>query len=465
MAYDAAIAQVADYVVDDQQFSAEAYSVARWSLLDSLGCALLALQYPACKRVLGPIVPGAILPEGARVPGTDWALDPVQAAFNIGTMIRWLDYNDTWLAAEWGHPSDNFGGLLAVSDYRCRQGHDVTVGELLHAAIQAYEIQGVLALKNSFNRLGWDHVILVRVATAAVAARMLRGGIEAIQAAVSQAWIDAGTLRCYRHHPNTGSRKSWAAGDATSRGVFLALLSCRGEMGYPHALSTPKWGFHDVVMRGEPLTLSQPMGSYVMENVLFKISYPAEFHAQTAVEAAVQLHPLVRDRLEEIETIVLTTHESAVRIIDKKGPLRNPADRDHCLQYMVAVGLLFGHLTAEHYEEVIAADPRLDLLREKMRVQESPEFSRDYLDPAKRSIANAITIRFRDGSSLQPVEVHYPVGHKRRRSEAIPLLQHKFEQNAAVALGPQRVQRVLDLFQDLSRLSHLSVSALMDLLT
>src|SRR5215467_4317887 len=398
---DAALVAIADYARNFRVKSATAYDTARYCLMDTLACGFQALQYPACRRLLGPVVPGAVMPGGARVPGTSFELDPVQAAFNIGAMIRWLDFNDTWLAAEWGHPSDNLGGILAVSDYLARQAvmsgrAPLTVRELLTAMIKAHEIQGVLALENSFNRVGLDHVLLVRVASAAVVTNLLGGTLEQVVNAVSNAWIDGGALRTYRHAPNTGSRKSWAAGDATSRAVRLALIALTGEMGYPSALSAKTWGFSDVLFRGKPIALPQPFGSYVMENVLFKISYPAEFHAQTAVEAAMTLHSQVAGRLADIERVVIETQEPAVRIIDKTGPLANPADRDHCIQYMVAIPLIFGRLTAADYEDAVARDPRVDALRAKMICVEDKAFSRDYLDPDKRSIANALTIEFVD---------------------------------------------------------------------
>ncbi|MEJ2760535.1 MAG: bifunctional 2-methylcitrate dehydratase/aconitate hydratase [Gammaproteobacteria bacterium] len=444
---------IADYVLDTRAESPEARETARYCLMDTLGCGMLALKYPACTKLLGPVVPEAGMRGGARVPGTDFELDPVTAAFNIGAMIRWLDFNDTWLAAEWGHPSDNLGGILAVADYLCRRNRGVgkppvTVDDVLTAMIQAHEIQGVLALENSFNRVGLDHVLLVRVATAAVVTRMLGGGREQIINAVSNAWIDGGALRTYRHAPNTGSRKSWAAGDATSRGVRLAFMALTGEMGYPSALTAKHWGFQDVLFGGKPLILGRPFGSYVMENVLFKISFPAEFHAQTAVEAALILHGEVRDRLDGIEKIRIETQEAGARIIDKTGPLANPADRDHCLQYMVAVPLIFGRLTADDYEDEIAAAPRVDALRERMTVEENRQFSRDYLDPDKRAIANAVQIMFRDGTATERVEVAYPVGHRRRRGEGIPLLLEKFEQNLATRFDGERVNTILAACRD-----------------
>jgi len=435
--------------------------------MDSFGCALLALNYPACTKLLGALVPGTIVPLGSRVPGTQFELDPVTAAFNIGLLIRWLDYNDTWLAAEWGHPSDNIGALLAVSDFVSRRNviegkAPFTIRDLLSAMIKAYEIQGILALENSFNRVGLDHVILVRIASTAVATRLLGGEVEHVLNALSNAWVDGGALRTYRHAPNTGPRKSWAAGDATSRAITHALKSIKGEMGYPSALSAATWGFCDVLFRGQPLKLAQPLGSYVMENILFKISYPAEFHAQTAVEAAIALHPFVRDRLSEVERVQITTQESAIRIIDKTGPLHNPADRDHCLQYMTAIGLIFGELNADHYEDEIAADTRIDLLRGKMEVREDARYTRDYLDPGKRSIANAVQIFFKDGACTQKVEVEYPVGHRRRRREGIPLLIAKFMHNARSRFSTEHVAELAALFSNVQDLESMPVNGFVE---
>ncbi len=465
---DQVLVDIADYVLDYRVESPEAYQTAWLCLMDSLGCALEALDYPACTRLLGPTVPGTLVPNGARVPGTHYVLDPVTAAFNIGAAIRWLDFNDTWLAAEWGHPSDNLGGILAVADWRSRnlralRQEPLTVRDLLTAMIKAHEIQGVIALENSFNRVGLDHVVLVKVATTAVTAGLLGGSRNQIINALSNAWIDGQALRTYRHAPNTGSRKSWAAGDATSRGVRLALMALSGEMGYPSALTAKTWGFYDVYFKGQPFKFSQPYGSYVMENILFKISFPAEFHAQTAVEAAFELHPLVAGRLDEIERVVITTHESAIRIIDKKGPLYNPADRDHCLQYMTAVGLIYGKLTAAHYEDQIAADPRIDALREKMEVVEDQQYSRDYLDPDKRSIANALQIYFKDGSASPKAAVEYPLGHRRRRAEGVPLLVGKFKRNLARRLDPQRSAAILELCSDQARLEATAVDEFVEL--
>jgi 2-methylcitrate dehydratase len=466
-AVDQLLQDLADYVLDTAPAAAEAEAVARLSLMDSLGCALQALAYPACTKLLGPIVPGAGLFRGARVPGTSYELEPVRAAFNIGAMIRWLDFNDTWLAAEWGHPSDNFGGILAVADYLCRQtateAEPVSVRDVLKAAIQAYEIQGGLSLTNGFNRVGLDHVLLVRIASTAVVTRLLGGTRSEIISALSNAFIDGGALRTYRHAPNTGSRKSWAAADATSRAVFLALQALRGEMGYPTALSAPRWGFQDVLFQGKPIQLSQPLGCYVMRNVLFKISFPAEFHAQTAVEAALQLSNNVKDRLDEISRVTIETQESGKRIIDKTGPLHNPADRDHCIQYMVAVPLIKGQLSAQDYEDFGAADPRIDLLRAKMEVIENPQFSRDYLDPAKRSIGNSVQVFFKDGSSTDKIAVEYPIGHPRRRKEGEPLLFKKFETNLRSKIAPKNADRVLELFADPDRLPHARVDQLLDL--
>lgn len=459
MAYDEVLNTIADYVCSPPSFSQEAIQTARACLADTLGCGLLALNFPACTKLLGPLIPGTQVPKGCRVPGTDYILDPVRAAFNIGTLVRWLDYNDTWLAAEWGHPSDNLGGLLAVGDF-ISQRSGMKVSQLLHAMIQAHEIQGGLALQNSFNRIGFDHVILVKVATAAVTARLLGGDRHQVRNAVSQAWIDTGPLRTYRHAPNTGSRKSWAAGDATARGLQLAWITLQGEMGYPTALSAPKWGFNDVLKKGESIVWERPLGCYVMEHVLFKISFPAEFHAQTAVEAAIELHPLLKDK--EVKKVQIETHESAIRIIDKKGVLHNPADRDHCLQYMVAIGLLHGKLTADHYEDEAAADPAIDQLRSKMEVVENPFFTQEYMDPEKRSISNAITLTFTDGSKSKRVEVHYPVGHRRRRKEGLPLLYDKFEANTETRLGKEQTLKLKKLWQQPDTLDHLQVSELIE---
>lgn len=464
--FDPLLAEIVDYVLVQANFSAEAYETARYCLMDSLGCAFLALHYPACTKLLGPTVPGTTVPNGSRVPGTSHELDPVTAAFNIGTLVRWLDFNDTWLAAEWGHPSDNLGANLAVSDFVSRRSvankmQPLAVRDVLIGMIQAHEIQGVLALENAFNRVGLDHVLLVRIASTAIATRLLGGSRDQVLNAISNAWLDGGALRTYRHAPNTGSRKSWAAGDATSRGVQHAFMALKGEMGYPSALSAKTWGFSDVLFKGQPIRLARPFGSYVMENVLFKISFPAEFHAQTAVEAAIKLHSQIRDRLDKIREVVITTQESAVRIIDKKGPLYNPADRDHCVQYMTAIGLLFGALTADHYEDAIAKDPRIDALREKMVVREDPRYTREYLEPDKRAIANAVQVFFTDGTSTEKVEVEYPIGHRRRRAEGIPLLIKKFKENLATRFDAQRCATIMALFENANRLEKMPVNEFM----
>ncbi len=464
---DAELIAIADYVIDAKVTTELAFATARYCLMDAIGCAILALQYPACTKLLGPIIPGTTVPIGARVPGTSYLLDPILAAFNIGTLVRWLDFNDTWLAAEWGHPSDNLGGILAIADYLSRQKlaageKPLLIKDVLIAMIKAHEIQGILALENSFNRLGFDHVILVKIASTAVVTHLLGGTRTQIIDALSQAWIDGACLRTYRHAPNTGSRKSWAAGDATSRATRLAWLTLQGEMGYPSALSTKKWGFYDSLMRGQTLRIAKPYGTYVMENVLFKIAFPAEFHAQTAVECAIQLHPQIIHRLDQIEKIILTTHESAIRIISKTGPLHNPADRDHCLQYMVAAALLHGNLKADYYENDFAQDPRIDHLREKMQVIEDQQFSQDYLDPNKRSIANAIEIYFKDGSHTEKLIVEYPLGHRRRREEGIPLLFKKFEENLAGHYSADKIKGLVSLFKDPNLLEQSHVNDLMD---
>jgi 2-methylcitrate dehydratase len=463
---DQLLTNIADYVLEFRAESTEARTIARYCLMDTLGCGMLALQFPACAKLLGPVVPGAILSNGARVPGTAHELDPVAAAFNIGAMIRWLDFNDTWLAAEWGHPSDNLGAILAVADYVSRQREEkraLTMADVLTAMIKAHEIQGVLALNHSFNRVGLDHVLLVRIASTAVATHLLGGGREQIINALSNAWLDGGALRTYRHAPNAGSRKSWAAGDATSRAVRHALMALAGEMGYPSALTARTWGFQDVVFKGKPVALERPLGSYVMENVLFKISFPAEFHAQTAVEAALALHGEVENRLDDVVEIVIETQEAGVRIIDKQGPLANPADRDHCLQYMVAVPLVFGRLTATDYEDSVAADPRIDRLRERMRVIENPTFSADYMNPDKRAIGNAIQVKFRDSTSTARVAVDYPIGHRRRRAEGIPVLIEKFTHNLATRFAAARAKEILAACSDQAKLEALPVDEFMAL--
>jgi 2-methylcitrate dehydratase len=460
---DQVLVDIAEYALAYEIDSEAAYETAYYCLMDTLACGFQALKYPACTKLLGPVVPGATMPGGARVPGTSYELDPVQAAFNIGAMVRWLDFNDTWLAAEWGHPSDNLGAILAVADYLSRkhvaQGKKpLTVRDVLTAMIKAHEIQGVTALENSFNRVGLDHVLLVRIASTAVATVMLGGTREQVINAVSNAWVDGGALRVYRHAPNTGSRKSWAAGDATSRAVRLALIALTGEMGYPSVLTAKTWGFQDVLFEGKPLSFPRKFGSYVMENILFKIAFPAEFHAQTAVEAALKLHPKVKDRLDQIERIVIETQEPGVRIIDKTGPLANPADRDHCLQYMVAIPLIFGRLVAEDYEDAVASDERIDRLRNKMIVRENTKFTEDYYAPDKRYIPNAVQVFFTDGSATERVVVEYPLGHRKRRAEGMPMLVKKFEAAVTAHFLPKQAEAIKAMFADRSRLEQMSVN-------
>ena len=465
---DQLLEEMADYVLNKEITSNEAFETASYVLIDTLGCGILALQYPECTKLLGPTIPGTVVPNGTRVPGTPYVLDPIKGAFDIGCMIRWLDYNDTWLAAEWGHPSDNLGGILAVADYisqvRISAGKKpLTVRYVLEMMIKAHEIQGVLALENSLNRVGLDHVLFVKIASTAVVTKMLGGGREEIINALSNAWIDNASLRTYRHAPNTGSRKSWAAGDATSRAVALAMMALKGEMGYPTALSAPGWGFQDVLFKKQELQIARPLDSYVMENILFKVSYPAEFHAQTAAECAVKLHPQVKDRLDEIDRITITTHESAIRIIDKEGPLHNPADRDHCLQYITAIGLLKGDITAEDYEDETASDPRVDQLREKMVVVENKQYSKDYLAPNKRSIANAVQVHFKDGTTTEKVEMEYPLGHRFRREEAIPQVLEKFSANISTHYPQKQQRKIKEVCYDQEKLANMHVNEFVDL--
>jgi 2-methylcitrate dehydratase len=468
---DQVLVDIVDYVFDYRIDSALALETARNCLIDTLGCGLEGLEYPACRKLMGPIVPGTVVPNGAKVPGTQFQLDPVQAAFNIGCMIRWLDFNDTWLAAEWGHPSDNLGGVLAVADWLSRNAvaagkAPLTMRAVLEGIIKAHEIQGCIALENSFNKVGLDHVVLVKVASTAVVSQMLGLSREEAINAVSLAWVDGQSLRTYRHAPNTGSRKSWAAGDATSRAVRLALMARTGEMGYPSVLTAPVWGFYDVLFKGQPFKFQRPYGSYVMENVLFKISFPAEFHSQTAVECAMQIHETLQSLGKtdaDIKKITIRTHEACIRIIDKKGPLNNPADRDHCIQYMVAVPILFGRLTASDYEDGVAADPRIDALRDKMVCVEDPAFTTDYHDPDKRSIANALTVEFTDGTKLDEIVCEYPIGHKRRRKDGIPLLEAKFRRNLARQFPARQQQRILDVSLDQAKLEAMPVHEYVDL--
>jgi 2-methylcitrate dehydratase len=468
---DKVLVDIADYVVNYRVASDEAFETARYCLIDTLGCGIEALDYPACTKLLGPIVPGTVVPNGAKVPGTQFQLDPVQAAFNIGAMVRWLDFNDTWLAAEWGHPSDNLGGILATADWLSRTrvadgGKPLTMKTVLEAMIKAHEIQGVMALENAFNRVGLDHVVLVKVASAAVCAWLMGGSRDEIINSVSQAFVDGQSLRTYRHAPNTGSRKSWAAGDATSRAVRLALFSMKGEMGIPGVLTAKGWGFYDALFKGKEFVFQRPYGSYVMEQILFKISFPAEFHAQTAVECAMTLHQKLKNigkSIADIKKISVRTHEAAMRIIDKKGPLSNPADRDHCIQYMIAVPLIFGRLTAADYEDRVAADPRIDVLRDKIECREDKQFTRNYHDPEKRSIANGLTVEFLDGTRLPEVLVEYPIGHRRRRKEGMPVLVEKFKTNLARRFPAQQQQAILDSSLDRSRLEDMAVNEYVDL--
>ncbi|MFM8752534.1 MAG: bifunctional 2-methylcitrate dehydratase/aconitate hydratase [Actinomycetota bacterium] len=469
--FDQEMIDIVDYVMNYQITSELAYSTAWSCFIDTIGCGLESLEYPACTKLLGPIVPGERVANGVRVPGTDFELDPVQGAFNIGTAIRWLDFNDTWLAAEWGHPSDNLGGILAAADWLSRHAlaegkKPLTMRDVFTAMIKAHEIQGCIALENSFNKVGLDHVILVKIASTAVVAQMMGLSRQQILNAVSLAWVDGQSLRTYRHFPNAGSRKSWAAGDATSRAVRLVLMAQAGEMGYPSALTAPTWGFYDVSFKGKKFQFQRAYGSYVMENVLFKISYPAEFHAQTAVEAAHLLFAKMQElgkSSEDIASIKIRTHEACIRIIDKKGPLRNPADRDHTIQYMVAIPLIFGRLTARDYEDDIASDPRIDALREKMTCVEDPQFTQDYHHPDKRSIANAMTITFKDGTSTDEIAIEYPVGHKRRREEGLPLLVKKYRTNLARIFNPEQQERIASLTLDYTRLSAMPVNEVLDL--
>lgn len=460
---DELLKKIGSYIWSYKDPSENALLHARLCLADAMGCAMLALEFEECTKLLGPVVPGTTVPKGARVPGTSFVLDPILAAFNFGCLVRWLDYNDTFLALEWAHPSDNLGALLPLMDYLARAGKQLTVRDLLIALIQAYEIQGCLSIENSFNRVGFDHVFFIKLAIAGLATKLMGGTKQQVIDALSQVFIDTGPLRTYRHAPNTGSRKSWAAGDACSRGIHLARLTILGEQGYATPLSAPKWGLQDVLFSGKPMMLERPLGSYIIENILFKISYPAEFHAQTAVEAALDLHPQVKDGIDEIEKIEIFTHDAAIRIITKSGPLYNPADRDHCIQYMVACALLYGHLKAEHYSDEAALDKRIDILREKTFVEEEPQFSKDYLDPKMRSISSTLKITFKDGKVLGPLTVEYPKGHPRRREEAIPLLYKKLEHNLVARFSKEQIDKIVHLLQDGEKLDKMKVPEFVDL--
>jgi 2-methylcitrate dehydratase len=469
---DKVLVDIVDYVTKYKVASKDAYETARYCLIDTLGCGFEALQFPACTKLLGPVVPGTVVPNGAKVPGTSFQLDPIHAAFNLGAMIRWLDFNDTWLAAEWGHPSDNLGGILMTADWLSRNAvaagkAPLTVRDVLTAMIKAHEIQGVIALENSFNKVGLDHVVLVKVATTAVVAQMMGLTRDEIINAVSLAWVDGQSLRTYRHSPNTGSRKSWAAGDATARGVRLALIAKTGEMGSPSVLTAKTWGFYDVLFKGNAFKFQRPYGTYVMEHILFKISFPAEFHSQTAVEAAMTIHAELKrlgKKPEDIKKITIRTHEACIRIIDKKGPLDNPADRDHCIQYMVAVPILFGRLTAEDYEDAVAKDPRIDRLRDRIVCVEDPQFTKDYHDPAKRSIANALTVEFNDGKKMREIVVEYPIGHKRRRKEGMPVLVEKFQTNLARKFPEKQRAQILELCLNQKQLEATPVHEFVDMM-
>ena len=466
---DQVLQDIADYVIDYKVESEEALNTARNCLIDTIGCGLMALKFPSCTRHLGPIVPGTTVENGARVFGRSYELDPVKAAWDIGAIVRWLDFNDTWLAEEWGHPSDNLGAIMALSDYISRVNianhkSPLNIQDVLEYMVKAHEIQGILALENSFNKVGLDHVLLVRVASTAVATHMLGGNRDQIIDALSQAWVDGSSLRTYRHAPNAGSRKSWAAGDATSRAVRLSMMTMNGEMGLPSVLSAPDWGFYDVSFKGREFSFSRQYGSYVMENILFKISFPAEFHAQTAVECAVLLYPEIKDKLYNIEKIEVTTHESALRIIDKTGTLDNPADRDHCMQYMLAVALIKGDLVADFYEDSFHQDnPLIDELRDKMFLIEDKRYSKDYLAEDKRSIANAVQIFFNDGTKTQKVEVEYPIGHRQRRQEGIPLLEMKFLNSLKNTYSPDQTNKIYSLCINNETIKNTAVNEFMDL--
>ena len=462
---DELIKKIADYVHDYKITSDEAISTAKYCLMDTIGCGLLALTFPECKSLLGPHIDGTEVPNGVRVLGTNFKLDPIKAAWDNGAIIRWLDFNDTWLAAEWGHPSDNLGGILSACDYISQNypERNISVKDIIFSMIKAHEIQGVMALENSFNRVGLDHVLLVKIASVGVISVILGLTKDQTIDALSQAFVDGQSLRTYRHAPNAGPRKSWAAGDATSRAMQLVWLTKKGQIGYPSAISAPTWGFKDVLFNGKDLIINQEFESYVMENVLFKISFPAEFHAQTAVEAAVKLHHEIKNKFDEIDKIKIITHESAIRIISKEGKLNNPADRDHCLQYMTAIGLIKGDLVAEDYEDSVAKDPLVDNLREKMEIEEDLSFSKDYLDPSKRSIANSLQIFFKDGTCTDIEEVHYPIGHKNRRAEGIPILIKKFEKNLMTQFSEDRVKGIMSLFEDNEKLFNLPVREFVDL--
>jgi 2-methylcitrate dehydratase len=467
--FDKVIADIAEYADAYKVKSPLALETARLALIDSIGCGFEALAYPACTKLLGPVVSGTVVPNGARVPGTPYVLDPELATFNIGALIRWLDYNDAFYGATVCHPSDTFCGILAVSDWLSRGRvaagkQPLAVRDVLESAVKTYEIMGGLAILNGFTAVGLDHPILGKIATSAVVTKLLGGTREEIMNAVSNAWIDGHPLAAFRRKPNTGSRKSWGAADAASRGVKLALMAVRGEMGYPSALTAKTWGFYDVLFKGKAFRFQRPFGTYVMENVLFKIAYPTAFHGQSAVEAAINLHPEVKNRLDDVKRVDVRCHNSSMVILDKSGPLHNPADRDHCLQYMIAIGMIFGEMTAKHYEDDVAADPRIDALRAKMKLVEYAKYEKDYHDPAKRSNANSVQVTYKDGTKSGLSEVEYPLGHRRRRKDGLPKLMEKFERNVAHVFAPKRRDAIIAACTDAKRLEAMPVNEFMDLL-
>lgn len=465
---DKVLVQIADYVDRYPVKSALALETARLALIDTLGCGLEALSYPGCTNLLGPLVPGTLVPNGARVPGTPHVLDPERATFNLGVMNRWLDWNDAFYGATVLHPSDSFAGLLAVADWlsrtRVAEGRKPLVMRVvLEAAVKTYEIMGGLALENGFTAVGLDHTLLIKVATAPVVTKLLGGNHEEIVNALSQAWVDGHPLAIFRRKPNTGPRKSWAAGDAASRGVRLALMAVKGEIGCPSALTAKTWGFYPVLFDGKPFRFQRPFGTYVIENTLFKIPYPTAFHGQTGVEAAIKLHPLVKDRLDDIKRVEVRCHNSTMVILDKSGPLHNFADRDHCMQYMMAIGMVFGTMTAEHYYDLIAADPRIDKLRAKMHLAESKQYEREYHDPAMRTNANSIQVHFKDGSKTPLSEVLYPLGHRKRRKEGMPVLAAKFETAVGRVFASKRRDAIVSACLEQKRLEEMPVNEFMDL--
>jgi len=466
---DTAIVEMVDYVDGYKVDTKRAFEAAYHCLVDSLGCAFMAFAYPECTKLLGPIVPGTVVPNGARVPGTPYVMDPVQAAFNMGTLVRWLEFNDATWGETVSHPSDTLVTLLVVADWVSRnrvaqRKPPVLMRDVLELGIKAYELQGQLGILNPFRRVGLDHTIVVKIASTATVAKLLGCTRDEIFNALSNAWIDGHALATFRSEFNTGSRKSWAGGDAAARGVWLALLALKGEMGYPSALTAKTWGFYDVLLKGKALQLQQPYGTYIVENILFKVPSPTAFHAQTAVEAGIRLHPDVKDRLDEITKVEIWSHASSLMILDKTGPLHNPADRDHCLQYTVAVPLIFGHLTPEDYEDGFAADPRIDALRSKMVVVEDPSYTRGYTDPAIRSNAHAVRVHFRDGTSTRRVEVVFSCGHPSRRDVGIPFVFEKFNKGLAEVFAEKQRKAIQQAFADVETLLATPVNEIMDLM-